>query len=129
MSVIVLFEAGQLEVVGRGRLLFQSVDGPNFSHQVRIDSDIPCFAAITLVAPSVRFSFFAILATPCLSLAIDFINRRSSFDHASLTIFFFFFANLIAPFLGSGLLASDILIAMARRRGAEVAVDRYKYYR
>jgi hypothetical protein len=100
-----------------------------FSHQVRIDSDILCFAAITLVAPGVRFSFLAILATPCLSLAIDFIKRRSSFDHASLTIFFFFFANLIAPFLRSGLLASDTLIAMARRRGAEVAADRYKYYR
>jgi hypothetical protein len=97
--------------------------------KVRVDRDIPCFAAMTLVAPTVRLSFFAILAAPCLSLAIVFINRKSSFDHASLIIFFFFFANLITPFLGSGLLASDILIAMARRRGAEVAVDRYKYHR
>ena len=101
-----------MEVVGRGRLLFQTAGGPQlFSHQVRIDRDIPCFAAITLVAPGVRFSFLAILATPCLSLAIDFINRRSSFDHASLTILFFFFANSIAPFFRSGLLASNEMIA------------------
>jgi hypothetical protein len=82
-------------------LLFQSAGGPNsFGHQVRVDRDIPCFAAMTLVAPTVRLSFFAILAAPCLSLAIVFINRKSSFDHASLTIFFFF-ANLIAPFWGA----------------------------
>jgi hypothetical protein len=50
---------------------------------------MPRFAAITLVAPGERFNALAILATPCLSLAIVFNVRTSSFDHARLTTFFF----------------------------------------
>jgi hypothetical protein len=52
-------------------------------------SDIPRFAAITLVAPGERSNVFAILATPRLSLAIVFSVRRSSFDHARRITFFF----------------------------------------
>jgi hypothetical protein len=55
--------------------------------------DTPRFAAITLVAPGERFKILAILVTPCLSLAIVFNVRTSSFDHARRTNFFFL-ANL-----------------------------------
>jgi len=47
-------------------------------------------AAITLVAPGERFNAFAIFVTPCLSLAIDFNNLRSSLVHDRRIRFFFF---------------------------------------
>lgn len=52
---------------------------------MRVDSETPSFAAITLVAPGVRFNFFAILTTPDFALAIVFIVRTSSFVHARRT--------------------------------------------
>src|ERR1700687_2918083 len=57
-------------------------------HYPRVLKDTPRFAAITLVAPGERFDTLAILVTPCLSLAIVFNMRTSSFDHARLTNFF-----------------------------------------
>jgi hypothetical protein len=56
----------------------------------RVLSDTPSFAAITLVAPGERFKALAILVTPCLSFAIVFNVRTSSFNHARRTSFFFF---------------------------------------
>jgi hypothetical protein len=44
---------------------------------------------MTLVAPGVLFSDFAIFVTPALAFAIDFKLRKSSFDHARRTCFFF----------------------------------------
>ncbi len=41
-------------------------------------SETPSLVAITAVAPGVRLSFFAILVTPTLDLAKDFINLISS---------------------------------------------------
>jgi len=38
----------------------------------RVLKDTPRFAAITLVAPIVRFNALAIFVAPCLSLAIGF---------------------------------------------------------
>jgi hypothetical protein len=61
--------------------------------------DIPRFAAITVVAPTVRFNAFAIFFTPFLSRAIDFNNRRSSLVHARLTSFFFLAISI--PFLSA----------------------------
>src|SRR5216684_8744887 len=53
-------------------------------------NDTPRLAAITLVAPGERFNAFAIFVTPCLSLAIDFNNLRSSLVHDRRIRFFFF---------------------------------------
>jgi hypothetical protein len=53
----------------------------------RIDNDTPSFAAITEVAPGVRFSDFDIFLTPALAFAIDFIWRTSSLVHSRRTIF------------------------------------------
>jgi hypothetical protein len=50
-------------------------------------NDIPRFAAITLVAPTVRFRALAILLAPFLSFAIVFNVRWSSFDHRRTTLF------------------------------------------
>jgi hypothetical protein len=61
-----------------------------FDLHPRVLNDTPCFAAITLVAPGERFNALAILVTPCLSLAIVLNLRKSSFDHARRTTFFFF---------------------------------------
>jgi hypothetical protein len=52
-------------------------------------NDISRFAAITLVAPMVRFNALAIFLTPFFSLAIVFNVRTSSFDHARRTTFLF----------------------------------------
>jgi hypothetical protein len=52
--------------------------------------ETPRFAAMTLVAPIVRFNAVAILVTPCLSFAIDFNVRRSSLVHGRPTAFFLF---------------------------------------
>jgi hypothetical protein len=51
--------------------------------------DTPRFAAMTLVAPGVRFNALAILVTPALDFAIVFKVRMSSFDHARRITFFF----------------------------------------
>jgi hypothetical protein len=71
----------------------------------RVFKDIPRFAAITLVAPGERFNALAIFLTPSLSRAIAFKVRRSSFDHARRTTFFFF---ILIPFVGAGLLSRQI---------------------
>ncbi|WP_346015843.1 hypothetical protein [Bradyrhizobium sp. 180] len=47
---------------------------------------------MTIVAPVVRFSAFAILVTPAFCFASDFSNFKSSFDHARRTVFFVFLA-------------------------------------
>jgi len=57
-------------------------------HYPFVLKDIPRFAAITLVAPRVRFSALAIFLTPCLSLAIDFNVRKSSFGPCATNYFF-----------------------------------------
>jgi hypothetical protein len=67
----------------------------------RVLSDTPCFAAITLVAPTVRFNALAIFLTPCLSRAIDFNNRKSSLVQRRRTTFFFLAISV--PFLEPGL--------------------------
>jgi hypothetical protein len=64
-------------------------------------NDIPCLAAMTLVAPGVLFNDFAILATPALAFAIVFNVRKSSFDHARRTTFFFL--AILAPVVGAAL--------------------------
>jgi hypothetical protein len=55
-----------------------------------MDNETPNFAAITPVAPGVRFSALAILVTPDLAFAIVFIVRTSSFVHARRTTFLAF---------------------------------------
>jgi hypothetical protein len=55
--------------------------------QARVDNETPSFAAITVVAPGVRFNAFAILATPDFAFAIVFIVRTSFFVHARRTTF------------------------------------------
>ena len=70
----------------------------------RVLRDTPSFAAITVVAPTVRFNALAILAAPFLSFAIVFNVRISSFDHARRTTFFFL-AKSRFLFLRSGLVA------------------------
>jgi hypothetical protein len=69
--------------------------GPSFFSQARIDNETPSFAAITLVAPGVRFNFLAIFTTPDFPLAIVFIVRMSSFVHARRTTFLAF--AILAP--------------------------------
>jgi len=66
----------------------------------RVLNDIPRFAAITVVAPGVRFNALAIFFTPCLSFAIDFNSRRSSLVHERLTTFLFL--AILAPFREPG---------------------------
>ena len=61
-----------------------------FVGQARVDKETPSFAAITLVAPGVRFNAFAILVTPDFAFAIVFIVRTSSFVHARRTTFLAF---------------------------------------
>jgi hypothetical protein len=60
--------------------------------QPRILNEIPCFAAMTVVAPGVRFKALAIFLTPRLSFAIDFNNFKSSLVQRRIT-FLFFLAN------------------------------------
>jgi hypothetical protein len=52
--------------------------GRHRRYHPRVLSDTPSFAAITLVAPGVRFNAFDILVTPAFDFAIDFIKRTSS---------------------------------------------------
>jgi hypothetical protein len=61
-----------------------------FKFQARVDSETPSFAAMTLVAPEVRFNALAIFVTPDFALAIVFIVLTSSFVHARRTTFFAF---------------------------------------
>jgi hypothetical protein len=68
--------------------------------QPRMLREIPRFAAMTVVAPGDRFNTLAIFVTPFFSLAIDFNNFKSSFDHERLTTFFFL-ANFDFLFFGS----------------------------
>ena len=70
--------------------------------QIRVDSDTPSFAAITCVAPGVRFSDFAIFLTPVLAFAMAFICRTSSLVHSRRMIFFLVLA-IVAPVLWTGL--------------------------
>jgi hypothetical protein len=67
--------------------------------QARVEREIPCFTAITAVAPGVRFNFLAIFLTPRFFLAIDFSFFRSSLDQARRTTFLFFVANFVSSFL------------------------------
>ena len=76
----------------------------------RILNDISRFAAITLVAPMVRFNALAIFLTPRLSFAIVFKVRRSSFDQARRTTFFFF---ILAPFCASRAFITVYLVCNA----------------
>ena len=55
--------------------------------QIRVDSDTPSFAAITCVAPGVRFSDLAIFVTPALAFAMALICRTSSLVHSRRMIF------------------------------------------
>src|SRR4051812_25763589 len=59
-------------------------------NHARNDSEMPSFAAITLVAPGVRFRAFDIFFTPDFAFANVFICRTSSFVQARRTIFFAF---------------------------------------
>jgi hypothetical protein len=59
-------------------------------------NETPSFAAITVVAPGVRFNALAIFVLPFLSFAIDFSKRKSSLLHARRTRFFIFLA-IVAP--------------------------------
>jgi hypothetical protein len=52
-------------------------------------NDIPRFAAMFVVALTVRFKALAIFFTPFLSFAIVFNVRKSSLVHARLTSLFF----------------------------------------
>jgi hypothetical protein len=58
--------------------------------QSRIDKDTPSLAAITVVAPGVRFNAFAIFVTPSFAFAIVFIWRFSPAVHARRTLFLAF---------------------------------------
>jgi hypothetical protein len=75
----------------------------------RVLNDTSRFAGITLVAPGERFNAFAILVTSCLSLAIDFNNRRSSLVHVRRISFFF---GIPVPFLRIGFLSRQNELAM-----------------
>jgi hypothetical protein len=63
---------------------------------VRIESETPSFAAITLVAPGVLFNDFKIFVTRALAFAIVFICRTSSLVHSRRTIFFLVLA-IVTP--------------------------------
>ena len=58
--------------------------------QSRIDRDTPSLAAITVVAPGVRFNAFAIFVTPSFAFAIVFIWRFSPAVHLRRTLFLAF---------------------------------------
>jgi len=81
----------------------------------------PSFAAITLVAPGVRFSAFAIFVTPDFPLAIAFIVRTSSFVHARRTALFAFGRAVFAAV--TRLLAVDLGVG---RRAIAREVERLK---
>ena len=63
----------------------------------RILKDIPSFAAITVVAPGVRFNALAILVVPFFSFAIDLSKRLSAGVQARRITSFFFFLAIFAP--------------------------------
>ena len=68
-----------------------------FRFYARIDNEMPSFTALTLVAPGVRLSAFAILVTPALAFAIVLSCLTSSLLHSRRTIFFLVFLAIIAP--------------------------------
>ena len=72
-----------------------------------VERDTPSFAAITLVAPGVRFSVFEIFVTPAFDLAIVFICLMSSLLQARRTIFF-----ALAIYSPSGFVARVAFITM-----------------
>jgi hypothetical protein len=80
----------------------------------RILNDIPRFAAITLVAPTVRFNAFEILVTPALAFAIVFSVRTSSLDHVRRPTFFFLAISV--PFFGTGLLSWCVRLAISAKQ-------------
>jgi hypothetical protein len=65
-----------------------------FPSQPRILSETPRFAAIAVVAATVRFNVLAILVTPCLFFAIDFNVRKSFSDHGLRNTAFLFFISV-----------------------------------
>jgi hypothetical protein len=67
----------------------------------RILNDTPSFAALTVVAPGVRFNALAILVTPALAFAIIFNVRMSSLVQRRIA-FFFFLANFGSFFCEPG---------------------------
>jgi hypothetical protein len=77
--------------------------------QPRVSNDTPSFAAITVVAPGVLFSDFAIFLAPALDFAIVFNVRTSSFVQARLITFL---AISVPFFLRTGLVSeqSDLAI-------------------
>jgi hypothetical protein len=80
--------------------------------QIRVDNDTPSFAAITCVAPGVRFSNLAIFVTPALALAIVFICRTSSLVHSRRTIFLVL--AIVTPVLWTGLVSRDPELATVK---------------
>jgi hypothetical protein len=80
--------------------------------QVRVDNDTPSFAAITCVAPGVRFSDLAIFVTPALALAIVFMCRTSSLVHSRRTIFLVL--AIVTPVLWTGLVSRDSELATVK---------------
>ena len=80
--------------------------------QIRVDNDTPSFAAITCVAPGVRFSDLAIFVTPALALAIVFICRTSSLVHSRRTIFLVL--AIVTPVLWTGLVSRDSELATVK---------------
>jgi hypothetical protein len=68
--------------------IFSICGRPHQFYYARVEREIPCFAAITLVAPTVRFKAFEIFAPPDFAFAIVFICRKSSFVHGRRISFF-----------------------------------------
>ena len=66
------------------------------AYQARVSSDTPSVCALAAVAPAVRFSRFAILATPVLCFANNFRSRTSSFRPLTAN-YFFLLGQTVAP--------------------------------
>jgi hypothetical protein len=79
---------------------------------------MPSFAAITLVAPGVRFKAFDILFTPDFAFANVFICRTSSFVQARRI-----FSSLL-PFYSPSVFIAGLACTMARYvRNVEVVLQ------
>src|ERR1700677_1217941 len=84
---------------------------PGQQHQPRMDSEIPSWWALTVVAPIVRFNAFEIFATPTFFLASDFISRSSDEVHARRVAFFL--VGILSSLLwGARLLSHEVHLAM-----------------
>ena len=81
--------------------------------QILVDSDTPSFAAITCVAPGVRFSDLAIFVTPALAFAMAFICRTSSLVHSRRMIFLVL--AIVAPVLWTGLVPMRLQVGNRAR--------------